>query len=136
MKTEQKEVEVNDNYPTPYQLSITEDPRPWGKFRQYPQEEISGIKIITVNPEQAPSLQYHHHRAEFWIVLDSGLEITLGDKTWFAEVGEEIWIPEVTVHRVRCVGVVPARFLEFWFGESSEDDIVRLADDYARLSIQ
>jgi mannose-6-phosphate isomerase-like protein (cupin superfamily) len=117
-----------------YRRKILEDVRPWGKFRAYPHRSVGSIKIITVKPGAALSLQYHNRRSEFWIVLDSGLEITVGQKRWKPEPGEEIYIGRRSPHRLRGVGRKPARVLEFWLGRSAEEDIVRLEDDYGRLT--
>ena len=115
-----------------FRENIKEDVRPWGKFRSFPYKPAKSIKIITVNPGQALSLQYHDHRSEFWVVLDKGLEVTVGDKTWQPEAGEEIFVPPKTPHRLRCLGAQPARVMEIWIGDSDESDIVRLKDDYGR----
>jgi mannose-6-phosphate isomerase-like protein (cupin superfamily) len=111
---------------------IVEDVRPWGKFRRFPHGGASSIKIISVGPGGRLSLQYHERRDEFWVVLDPGLEITLGDRVWRAAPDEEVFIPRRTPHRVRNAGDKPARFMEIWLGDSSESDIVRLSDDYSR----
>jgi len=115
-----------------FEAGILEDHRPWGKFRRFPHEGVSSIKIITVNPGGILSLQYHHGRDEFWLVLDDGLEMTVGESVWRPAVGEEIWIPKGTKHRVRGVGQAPARVMELWIGPSEESDIVRLEDAYNR----
>lgn len=115
-----------------YREAIVEDVRPWGKFRRFPHEAASGLKIITVEPGGRLSLQYHDGRDEFWVVLDPGLEITIGDKVWQAAPDEEIFIPRRVPHRVRNAGPAPARIMEVWLGPSEESDIVRLADDYRR----
>ncbi len=112
--------------------AIVEDVRPWGKFRRFPHEDAGSIKIITVEPGGRLSLQYHDGRDEFWVVLDAGLEITVGERVWQAAPNEEIYIPRRAAHRVRNVGTAPARFMEIWIGRSSETDIVRLQDDYHR----
>jgi mannose-6-phosphate isomerase-like protein (cupin superfamily) len=111
---------------------ILEDVRPWGKFRSYPHRYAGSLKIITVNPGGSLSLQYHNRRSEFWIVLDPGLEITVGEKTWEPHPEEEIFIPTKAPHRLRCTGDKPARIMEIWLGDSSEEDIVRLEDVYGR----
>ncbi|MGQ9800102.1 MAG: phosphomannose isomerase type II C-terminal cupin domain [Candidatus Saccharicenans sp.] len=111
---------------------IQEEERPWGKFRSYPHRLASSLKIITVNPGGLLSLQYHRHRSEYWIILDAGLEITLGSKTWQPKPGEEIFIPAGTPHRLRGLGAEPARVMELWLGDSGEEDIVRLDDIYGR----
>lgn len=115
-----------------FRRRIVEDIRPWGKFRSFPYQEARSIKIITVNPGQSLSLQYHRLRREFWVVLDSGLEITVGKKVIHPAADEEIFIPANTPHRMRCIGDKPARVMEIWLGDSSEDDIVRLEDVYGR----
>jgi mannose-6-phosphate isomerase-like protein (cupin superfamily) len=115
-----------------FEKGILEDHRPWGRFRRFPHEGVSSIKIITVNPGGILSLQYHHGRDEFWLVLDDGLEMTVGERVWRPTAGEEIWIPKETRHRVRGVGDGPARVMELWIGPSEESDIVRLEDAYNR----
>ena len=115
-----------------FESRIVEDVRPWGRFRRFPHEDAGSIKIITVEPGGRLSLQYHERRAEFWVVLDAGLETTVGDRVWVAAPNEEITIPRRAPHRVRNVGRTPARFMEIWIGRSEESDIVRLADDYQR----
>lgn len=115
-----------------FREKIAEDIRPWGKFKSFPYELARSIKIITVNPGASLSLQYHNHRSEFWVVLDRGLEITVGEKIWRPDKNEEIYIPEKAPHRLRCLGNEPARVMEIWIGDSDESDIVRLVDDYGR----
>lgn len=115
-----------------FRKGIMEDIRPWGKFRSFPHEKAGSIKIITVNPGASLSLQYHHHRSEFWVILDEGLEITVRKKVWLAKKGDEVFIPQKAPHRLRCVGTTPARVMEVWIGDSDESDIVRLEDQYGR----
>ena len=111
---------------------IVEDIRPWGKFRRFPHENAGSVKIITVEPGRRLSLQYHDGRAEVWVVLDPGLEVTVGDRVWQAARNEEILIPRRAPHRIRNIGQAPARVMEIWIGRTSEADIVRLEDDYGR----
>lgn len=115
-----------------FRSGIDQDLRPWGKFRAYPHSEASSIKLITVSPGGILSLQYHRRRSEFWVVLDEGIEITVGEKIWNAAPNEEIFIPQGTPHRMRGVGEKPARVMEIWIGPSEESDIVRLEDRYGR----
>jgi len=115
-----------------YRSGIFEDVRPWGKFRSYPFDQARSIKIITVIPGGALSLQYHRRRSELWVVLDLGLEVTVGTRVWKPEVNEEIFIPRETPHRLRCVGPAAGRIMELWLGPSEETDIVRLEDAYGR----
>jgi mannose-6-phosphate isomerase-like protein (cupin superfamily) len=117
-----------------FRKKIGEEVRPWGKFRSYPLRAAGSLKIITVSPGRALSLQYHLRRSEFWVVLDTGLEMTLDKRVWRPKRGEEIFIPCRTPHRLRCVGRRPGRVMELWIGRSSEEDIVRLQDDFGRLT--
>lgn len=111
---------------------VQEDVRPWGKFRSFPHDQASSLKIITVSPGGVLSLQYHNQRSEFWIVLDRGLEVTVADRTWSPRPDEEIFIPVKAPHRVRNTGDRAARIMEIWLGDSSEEDIVRIEDAYGR----
>jgi mannose-6-phosphate isomerase len=115
-----------------FRARIAEERRPWGRFRVYPHREAGSLKIITVRPGAALSLQYHRRRAEFWVALDPGLEITVGKRVWRLKRGEEVYIPKGTPHRLRGVGKRTGRVMELWIGDSREDDIVRLRDLYKR----
>lgn len=115
-----------------YRSGIVQDIRPWGKYRSYPSGQARSIKIITVSPGAALSLQYHLRRCEFWVVLDPGLEITVGDRVWRPEANEEVYVPMDIPHRLRCVGPSAGRVMELWLGDSEESDIVRLEDVYGR----
>lgn len=108
--------------------------KPWGKFEQYAHNIRSTIKIITVTPGGALSLQYHHHRDELWVVLDTGARIELDDEVIFPDVGRQVFVSRRVVHRLSAVGNNPVRILEISFGEFDEDDIVRLDDVYGRAT--
>jgi mannose-6-phosphate isomerase-like protein (cupin superfamily) len=115
-----------------FKKAIYEEFRPWGKYRSFPHTQASSIKIITVNPGEVLSLQYHSKRSEFWVILDNGLEVTAGNQVWQPKENEEVFIPRQMPHRVRCLGPKPARIMEIWIGRSDESDIVRLKDVYGR----
>jgi mannose-1-phosphate guanylyltransferase/mannose-6-phosphate isomerase len=106
--------------------------KPWGHFEQFTHNALSTVKIITVKPGGALSLQYHHRRDELWVIMDSGAQVELGDRILRPEKGERVFIPRGTTHRVRAVGEAAVRVLEISFGEFDEDDIVRLEDVYGR----
>ena len=123
---------ADDTIEKAFRERILEDVRPWGRFRAYPYELGSTVKIITVEPGRALSLQYHRRRAEFWVILDPGLEVTIGEKVLHPEAGAELYIPREALHRLRSVGGLPARVMEIWIGAPDEDDIVRVEDEYQR----
>jgi mannose-6-phosphate isomerase-like protein (cupin superfamily) len=132
VKTQNKKNQTEEM--TYFKNGIVEDIRPWGRFRSFPHQSAGSIKIITVNPGETLSLQYHKRRSEFWVILDRGLEVTVGDKVWQPAKNEEIFIPTQAPHRMKCIGDLPARIMEIWIGESDESDIVRLEDKYGRLN--
>ena len=105
--------------------------RPWGNFRQFTHNEPTTVKILTVNTGEAFSLQYHHHRREFWRVLSGDPHITVGEKTTVAKPGDEFLIKEEEKHRITA-GKEPAVILEVAFGAFDEADIVRTEDRYGR----
>lgn len=106
--------------------------RPWGKFEQFTHNEKSTVKIVTINPKQKLSLQYHTHRKEFIKFLDNPAKVTIGKKTIKVKKGQEIIIPRKTKHRIEALNK-HVSFLEISFGKFKEEDIVRLEDDYGRV---
>lgn len=108
--------------------------RPWGKFELLAVNEQITVKVITVAPGQRLSLQKHTARDEWWTILDDGLYAEIGEERCAPAVGERVWIPRGTVHRVANRGTSPARLLEIAFGRFDEADIDRLHDDYSRSS--
>jgi mannose-6-phosphate isomerase len=106
--------------------------RPWGQFQQFVKHEAVTVKIITVNAGHRLSLQIHGHRDEMWQVLDVPIDIEVDDRTWVAQPGERIWVPQGARHRMANTGTQPGRLLEIAFGEFDEGDIERLQDDYSR----
>lgn len=110
---------------------ITQTTRPWGSFRQYAHNRPVTVSLMKVEEGQRTSLQAHPGRAEYWIVLDDGAKVDIGDEQWEPTQGEEIWIPPNGKHRLASLrGTV--RVLEIAFGDWQQDDIVRFEDDYAR----
>jgi mannose-6-phosphate isomerase len=67
-------------------------------------------------------------------VLDEGARIQLGEDVLVPEVGEKVFIPRGTVHRLSTSGEGEVRILEISFGEFDEEDIVRLDDVYGRVA--
>jgi mannose-6-phosphate isomerase len=108
--------------------------KPWGRFEQYTHNLTSTVKIITVAPGGKLSSQYHHQRDELWVVLDKGVRVQLGEDVLEPEVGEKVFIPRGTVHRLSTSGEREVRILEISFGEFDEEDIVRLDDVYGRVA--
>ncbi len=109
--------------------------RPWGSYRTLEGGNGYLVKRITVNPKASLSLQYHHHRAEHWVVVDGVAKVTRGDKTFLLQRNESTYIPIGQTHRLENPGDTPLHLIEVQSGVViSEDDIVRLDDNYGRQS--
>ncbi|MEH3076876.1 MAG: phosphomannose isomerase type II C-terminal cupin domain [Quadrisphaera sp.] len=106
--------------------------RPWGQFQQFVLNQHCTVKLITVEPGCRLSLQKHALRDELWQVLDVPLDVQVGEKSWTAQVGERVYTPAGSLHRLGNSGTRAGRILEVAFGHFDEQDIVRLEDDYAR----
>jgi mannose-6-phosphate isomerase len=106
--------------------------RPWGQFQQFVLNEICTVKIITVEAGHRLSLQRHGNRDEMWQVLDVPMDVQVDDRAWTAEVGERVFVPGGSLHRLGNSGERTGRILEIAFGSFDESDIERLHDDYAR----
>lgn len=112
-------------------MSISYDKRPWGEEEIFTKNEISTVKILTIQPHQRCSLQYHNHRKELWKVIEGELLLEINDKKIDAKTGDEFEIEPLIKHRM--IGTKnPAKILEISFGDFDEKDIVRLQDDYGR----
>ncbi|MCF7865425.1 MAG: phosphomannose isomerase type II C-terminal cupin domain [Candidatus Pacebacteria bacterium] len=115
-------------------MDIYQEERPWGNFRQFIKNTPSTVKIITVHPGQALSLQTHEHRSEFWRVIDGVAKVEIGGEVFEAKNGDEFEIPTGTTHRVSVdeSSTDNFKFLEIAIGDFNEADIHRLEDKYGR----
>ena len=107
------------------------DKRPWGQFKQFTHNEPTTVKILTVEPHQELSLQYHEHRKEFWKVLSGSGVIQIEDEHIAVKKGDEFTILEKRKHRVSAESE-QLEVLEISYGEFDENDIIRLEDKYGR----
>lgn len=107
--------------------------RPWGTFEGIDRGERYQVKRITVKPGAQLSLQYHHHRAEHWIVVRGTAKVTRGDETFLLHENESTFIPLGAVHRLENPGKTDLELIEVQSGTYlGEDDIVRVEDVYGR----
>ena len=106
--------------------------KPWGKVATYALNQPSSVRVITVEPGQETSVHYHRMRDEMWIVLDDGLTIQIGNRTVHASAGAEFVVSAEEVHRITNEGNRRGRVLEIAYGYTTEDDTLRLQDDYGR----
>jgi mannose-1-phosphate guanylyltransferase/mannose-6-phosphate isomerase len=92
--------------------------KPWGKVVTYALNQPSSVRVITVEPEQETSVHYHQMRDEMWVVE--------------ATPGEEFMVSAETTHRISNRAASRGRVLEIAYGYTTEDDTLRLEDDYGR----
>jgi mannose-6-phosphate isomerase-like protein (cupin superfamily) len=105
--------------------------RPWGNFERFTLNEKTTVKIITVNPGQAISLQTHANREEFWRVIGGSGTIHIGGADNEARTGDMFYTSKNTEHRITG-GPEGLTCLEIAFGDFDEHDIKRLEDRYGR----
>jgi mannose-6-phosphate isomerase len=106
--------------------------KPWGKVVTYALNQPSSVRVITVEPGQETSVHYHQMRDEMWVVLDAGLTVQIGNRTVEASPGEEFIVSAETNQRLSNAGQTRGRVLEIAYGYTTEDDTLRLQDDYGR----
>lgn len=115
-------------------MKIYSESRPWGKFEKFHENKSCTVKLIYVNANSRLSLQYHKKRSEFWKVIKGSAMVEIDKKTIILEEGETITIPRQARHRVlaresECI------ILEIAYGRFDENDIVRIEDDYQRVTM-
>ncbi len=113
------------------ELKPTTEKRPWGGFREFVENEKDTVKILFIKKGEAFSLQKHHYRDEFWRVLSGDPDITIGEKTVRAKVGDEFEILPEMKHQISA-SVNDVEILEISRGKFDEEDIVRIEDKYGR----
>ena len=97
------------------------------------QGERFRVKRICVAPGEKLSLQWHHHRAEHWVVVSGTARVTKGDDVQLLSENQSIFIAVGEVHRLENPGKIPLQIIEVQTGAYlGEDDIVRIEDVYQR----
>jgi len=109
--------------------------KPWGYYLNLNTDDGYKVKKIVVNPGGKLSLQKHEHRSEHWIISKGTAKVTNGDETVIVKEKGALFIPQRNIHRIENIGNTPLHIIEVQFGIIlEEDDIVRLEDDYGRVS--
>lgn len=109
--------------------------RPWGSFSILVSGEGFQIKRLLVQPRSRISLQYHRQRREWWFVRQGCALVTVDARQEEHGAGAMIPIPMGAVHRLENAADEILEIIEMQMGEYlGEDDVVRLEDDYGRLS--
>jgi mannose-6-phosphate isomerase len=115
-------------------MKIYSENRPWGKFEKFHENKACTVKLIYVNANSRLSLQYHKKRSEFWKVIKGTAMVEIDERTVTLQEGETITIPRQTKHRVLALEN-DCIILEIAYGKFDENDIVRLEDDYHRVTM-
>jgi mannose-1-phosphate guanylyltransferase/mannose-6-phosphate isomerase len=91
------------------------------------------VRRITVAPGGKLLLQWHHHRAEHWVVVSGTARVTKGEGVRLLTENQSIVIDVGELHRLENPGKVPLRIIEVQTGAYlGEGDIVRVEDIYQR----
>jgi mannose-6-phosphate isomerase len=115
-------------------MKIYSEIRPWGRFEKFHENKSCTVKLIYVNANSRLSLQYHKKRFEFWKIIKGTAVVEIDKKTIVLREGETITIPRQVKHRVLALES-DCIILEIAYGRFDENDIVRLEDDYQRVTM-
>ncbi|MFQ5538793.1 MAG: phosphomannose isomerase type II C-terminal cupin domain [Candidatus Binatia bacterium] len=107
--------------------------RPWGTWTVLREGMGYKVKLIEVWSGHRLSLQFHHYRSEHWVVVSGRARVMLDDQVLELAPFESAVVPVGAVHRLENPWSDPLVIVEIQKGEIlSEEDIVRLEDDYER----
>lgn len=104
--------------------------RPWGRYVTLDEGVGYKVKKVLVAPGQAISLQYHHHRSEYWYVTGPGGRVELdGDAFDVAMGGPPVVVGQGMLHRLANTGSDTLVVIELQSGDYlEEDDIIRVEE--------
>lgn len=106
--------------------------RPWGLWVDWYRTDDATLKCMVVRPGARMSLQRHGERREIWRVIKGHGEDQGPDPAVPLAPGKTHVVEAGAVHRIANTGTEPLVIVELQMGHCSEEDIERLADDYAR----
>jgi len=109
--------------------------RPWGSYTVLEEGPHFKIKRIEVKLGASLSLQMHQYRSEHWVVVSGAAKVLNGDQELILKLNESTFIPAEHKHRLENIGEESLVMIEVQTGSYlGEDDIVRFADVYGRVS--
>jgi len=107
--------------------------RPWGTFDSIDESDHFKVKRLTVYPGAKLSVQMHHRREEFWIVVTGTAKVTRGEEVLTLGQSDTVHIPVRMKHALENPGDSLLEVIEVQIGDYlGEDDIVRFDDRYGR----
>ncbi len=111
--------------------------RPWGAWTVLEAGAGYKVKRLEVLPGKRLSLQKHFCRSEHWVVVQGRARVTNGDRVFMLEMNQLTFIPMSAVHRLENPDSAVLVLIEVQSGNDlRETDIVRLEDDFGRLTQQ
>ncbi|PIR21798.1 MAG: mannose-6-phosphate isomerase [Deltaproteobacteria bacterium CG11_big_fil_rev_8_21_14_0_20_45_16] len=112
---------------------IWTEQRPWGRFKNLFENEITKVKLIEVDQEKRLSYQSHRNRQEHWMILKGKALVTLDGRDVELNTGQAFDIPQEAKHRIQNIGQESLQLIEIQIGSSfDEKDITRYEDDFGR----
>ena len=116
-------------------MTLDHEERPWGSWYVVEQGDGYKVKRIVVKPHHRLSYQTHEHRSEHWVVVVGTATCIVGEETVVLAPGQTVDIDVRQAHRIANEGAGRLVVIEVQRGSyTGEDDIVRLQDDYGRVS--
>lgn len=106
--------------------------KPWGKYWDLYRTKDTVIKKLVVFEGHRFSYQYHNERDEIWMITSGVGQLWLNNEIQTVGPGFSVFIKRGDKHRLANAGSGDLVFFEIQYGNCSEEDIVRLVDDYAR----
>ena len=105
--------------------------KPWGSEKLWAKTDKYAAKILTIEPNQRLSKQYHKTKDETILVLAGTLTVLTNEHELVTEVreGDSFRIVPTLIHRF-CADEHGCVLIEVSTPEL--DDLVRLEDDYGR----
>ena len=108
--------------------------RPWGWYDSIESGEYFQVKRLHVKSGAKLSLQMHHKRSEYWVIVSGIATVTKSEKTFTLIKGESTNVPPGVFHSLENKTSEPLEIIEVQSGHYlGEDDIFRLEDIYGRL---
>ncbi len=128
-----KAVNAMKKIDAPEVTNAPQEERPWGMFKVLSESKGYKMKEIVVKPGGKLSLQMHHHRAEFWVIIEGEAIVTVDEDIHHMKAQDSIFIPLKAKHRLENKGTTNLKIVEIQCGDYlGEDDIVRFDDIYGR----
>ncbi len=102
--------------------------KPWGDYSVINKGDRYLVKILNILPGAKTSLQYHHHRSEYSMIVEGMAKIIIDDKVLYLKKGQLFNVDIGSKHQIINVDEnITLQIVEMQMGDIlSEDDIVRL----------